>query len=568
MKKSSLSLLLCSLSMVATPAMAQEAFDAPPALRQSVVDDVFEKRVLGQLYPGNRPMIPMDHASPMRVPAMPLSGAVQKVSQPAGARAILKTYTVKAMDTNAPYQSHIEVTDAQGKLLSTLNVGRRIHRLLPSPTRNRLYVLCGGYFGSVWEIDTQRDVVLRKLPSFTPGVSRSPLWNPSEIALSKDGNTLAVGSGKLQTIDLRTGQLQQEVDLPDTGVMISAIAAAGDTFQVKVRMANGAQRAYQLNAADNTLNPSGFASAPNYHPHQVKIQTGTMLAPAASRQLFMASRNADFIRMVDRQTLGTTGILPVDFPVDDLVLSPDRQKLFAYHRRFGQVTVIDLNGRSAHQFSTIKRFRDPRFKRDLQLASAVDSVYLWNGKGDIFAAFSQDTLYPKVGIPFGVKLLPEAERQVWVSRPAHQRFYLRSGSLYSDYLDQGPARSNAGRVALSAPVKDFLMSPDRRSLYALTDEAELIQLDATTRTVQRRLSLGMNPGSVNLTPDGKRLIVADQDRGSLKEVSLGSFKVTREVIMDMADDQVYQITLFDPRLTQVIEVELPRFAENMVRVRS
>ncbi len=567
MKKSSLSLLLCLLSTLATPAVAQ-GFDAPPALRQSVVDDVFEKRVLGQLYPGNRPMIPMDRASDMKAPTVDLKGAVQSVSQPAGANPVLKTYTVKASDANMPYASHIEVKDAQGKVISTLNVGRSIHRLLPSTTRNRLYVLCGGYFGSVWEVDTQRDIVLRKLPSFTPGVSRSPLWNPYDMALSQDGNTLAVGSGKLQTIDLRTGQLQHQVDLPEDGVMISAIAATGNTFQVKVRMASGAQRSYQLNTAEAKLNPSGFSGSTNYHPHQVKVSTGTLTPPAASRQLFMASRNADFIRMVDRQTLGTTGVLPVDFPVDDLVLSPDRQKLFAYHRRFGQVTVIDLNGRSPQQFSTIKRFRDPRFKQDLQLASAVDSVYLWNGKGDTFAAFSQDTLYPKVGIPFGVKLLSEAERQVWVSRPAHQRFYLRAGNLYSDYLDQGPARSNAGRVSLSAPVKDFLMSTDRRSLYALTNQAELVKLDATTQTVQQRLSLGMNPGSISLTPDGKRLIVADQDRGSLKEVSLDSFKVTREVIMDMADDQVYQITLFDPRLTQVIEIELPRFAENMVRVRS
>lgn len=567
MKKSSLSLLLCLLSTAATPALAQ-AFDSPPALRQSVVDDVFEKRVLGQLYPGNRPMIPVDQATSMATPALSLTGAIQTVSQPAGVNPVLKTYAVKAVDANAPYQSHIEIKDAQGKVLSTLNVGRRIHRLLPSPTRNRLYVLCGGYFGSVWEIDTQRDIVLRKLPAYTPGISRSTLWNPYDMALSKDGSTLAVGSGKLQTIDLRTGQLQHEVDLPEAGVMISNIAAAGNTFQVKVRMANGQQSAYQLNTTEAKLEPSGFSGGNAYHPHQVKVRTATMAAPAASRQLFMASRNADFIRMVDRQTLGTTGVLPVDFPVDDLVLSPDRQKLFAYHRRFGQVTVIDLNGRSPHQFSTIKRFRDPRFKRDFELASAVDSVYLWNGKGDIFAAFSQDTLYPKVGIPFGVKLLPEAERQVWVSRPAHQRYYLRAGNLYSDYLEQGPARSNAGRVALSSPVKDFLMSPDRRSIYALTHQAELIKIDATTQAVQQRLALGMNPGSISLSPDGRRLIVADQDRGSLKEVSMSSFKVTREVVMDMADDQVYQITLFDPRLTQIIEIELPRFAENMVRVRS
>lgn len=565
MKKTSLSLLGCLWTLWLLPVGAQ-TLDAPPALRQSVVDNVFEKRLLGRLYPGNRPMIPLGMTQEAHSTHMPPArGAVQSVSQPVTGKAVMKTYAVVPSSTAMPYQSHIEVKDANGTLLATLNVGRQIHRLLPSPTRNRLYVLCGGYFGSVWEIDTQRDIVLRKLPAYTPGVSRAPLWNPYDMALSQDGNTLAVGSGKLQILDLRTGQLRQEVELPQEAVMVTDVAAAGNTFQARLQMANGQTRAYQLK--NDTLVPSGFSGAMAYHPHRVKVRTSSQLAPAASRQLFMASRNADFIRMVDRQTLGTTGILPTDFPVDDLVLSPDRQKLFAYHRRFGQITVFDLNPRSPHQYATIKRFRDPRFKGDFQLASAVDSVYLWNGKGHIFAGISQNTLYPKVGIPFDVKLLPEAEGQVWVSRPAHQRYYVRQGVLFSDYLDQGPTTRPA-RVNLPAQVKDVLMSPDRRFVFVLTEQAELLKLNATTQQILQRLPLGMNPGTVSLSPDGQRLIVADQDKASLREVSLASLKLTREVVMDMGDEQVYQITLYDPRLSQVIEVELPRFAENVVRVRS
>ncbi len=555
-----LSLTLMATLLAPTTAFAQSVSE-PGA--QPLVEQVVEKQLLGQLYPGHRPMISVyQQPTGQFMPVQPAGGRVEFVKQPVATNAVTKTYTV------APgvYQSQIAVQDQKGQTLTHINVGRRISRMVASPANNRLYVLCGGYFGSVWEIDTTRDVVVRKLPTFNPGVSDTPVWNPTDISLSQNGRYLAMGSGKVQVMDTVTGHLAHEFMLPDDALAVTHISpAAADSFRFRVQMKDGGTRGYQL--VDEQLQPSAPAGANPYHPHKIKITTQKFVAPAASRQMFMASRNTDFIRMVDKVDLLSTGLLPVDFPVDDIEISPDRKKLFAYHRRYGQVSIIDLNPRSPYQYSTVKRIRDPRFKDNLQLASAVDSVYLWNGSGKILAGFHQETLYPRIGIPFSVRLMPEAESKVWVSRPAHQRYYVREGKLYSEYLEKGPSRPS-DRVNIGAGVRDIKMSPDKRELYVLTEQAELLRLDTRTREVKQRLALKqMNPGTLAISADGNTLVVTDRNTGLLRKVHTPSF-ATRNIMMDMDAPLSYHITLFDPRLTQVIEVELPRFSEDVVRVRS
>lgn len=489
---------------------------------RDLVDLVLEKRVSGILHEGRYPVINPHQpvTKDFTYPANYLKGAVRSVAQPLhGRQAAQKIYELS--QDPATFQSLIRVTDTKsGQLSSQISVGRRASQVLADPARNRLYVLCGGYFGAIWEIDTIQDIVVRKLPLFKSDSPEMPLWNPQQMALSGDGKSLFVAAGENWKIDLLTGAAQ---------------LAKGTAVAISIA-----------------------------HPLKVKVQTAAGRPPAISNLLFMASRNQDYVRMIDRDTLHTIGILPVDFNVDDVLLTPDRKRLFAYHRRFGQVSVIELSNRSDKRFSVVARYQDPRFKSEqpLRLASAEGQVLLWDGRGATVASFDSQSLYPKVGVPISVRPMSEP---VWVSKPARQRFYIRKGSIYAEYLDEGPSNLPQA-LDLGATVTDMLFSHDRLHLYALTNKQELLAIDPATHQIVQRLALGMNPAYLGLSNDGQKLYVIDRDRGSLKEISTVNLTFKREILIDMGENTPQQITLYEPGLSQVIQVELPRYAHDVVRV--
>lgn len=546
---------------------------------QNLVDLVLEKKVMGQLYSGNRPMINLNNYKVQNyTQSASAQGPMRSVQQPVGPgqRAYMKQYEV--VDKPGHYQSLIQIRElGSGRVRGHISVGRRIQKLIAHPNQHRLYVLCGGYFGSVWEIDTRRDVVLRKLPL---NAEVSPLWNPQDMVLLNDGQTLAVGSGRLHLIDLHQGRLIRDLPLPEQAVEITAMRPLRQNgVGLRVRQHNGSAKAYHYHPDDEMLHAGGGASE-NYHPHKVRVRTAYSPAPAVSRMMFMAGRNTDYISMVDRETLETVGILPLDFNVDDLALSPDRKRLFAYNGRFGQISVIELNPRSEEQFSVIKRFRDPRFKHSppMKLTSAASRVFLWDGVGTVRASFEQDSLYPRVNLPTNVQLREPHER-VWVSMPAHQRYYIREGQLFSEYVGHAP-RALVKPIELGGDVIDIVLSPDRHHMYALLKNPtgieaglnnqqapyELLHLDAETHQVQNRTALDLRPLSLSISNSGERLLVTDADEGLLLTLNAQTLEQSLPRRVDMGREQPYQITLFHPGQTQIIEIELPRYMTDVVRV--
>lgn len=551
-----------------TACLAFSLFNLPAfATTSQLVDLVLEKRVMGDLHSGNRPMINPQHYEAYNFDLAPsqLNAKVSTVNQPVRGQALLKRYEVAPEPEH--YQSLLKIYDGKtGAFRNQVSVGRRIQSLVASPHNNRLYVLCGGYFGSIWEIDTTRDMVVRKLPDFTPAYPTPPLWNPKNMVLMSDGQTLAVGSGKLQLIDLKNGQIKQELELPEGKVEVASLQALpGNALGVGLRDMQGGLHRYQLPANSRGLESGGGAAA-GARALRVQVRTFNANPPAISRLFFMASRNSDYVRMVDRQTLATIGMLPVDFNVDDLVLSQDRKRLFVYNRRFGQVSVIELNTRAPETFSIIKRYQDKRFQADhpMQLGAAAGQVFLWDGDSELVAGFDTTTLYPRIGLPFGVRLNQPNEK-VWVSMPAHQRFYLQEGKLYSEYMDQDPS-ALPQEIKLGAEIIDLQLSQNRRQVYVLTADTELIAIDASTHDIQQRLTLGLNPRYLSVASNDQRLFVIDADQGSVREIKTANFELVRELQLDVGRSQPYQITLYDPRLTQLIEVELPRYLTDVVRV--
>jgi len=565
---------LVAVSLIASGPSARAA-------TSPLVDLVLEKRVIGDLNHAQLPTIDPQHyqTQPFSLSAAQY-GPVHTVVQPLwDTKGVVKRYAVAPEPEH--YQSLIRIYDvATGQKRGQLNVARRIQSMVASPKSNSLYVLCGGYFGSIWEIDTAHDVVKRKLSDFNPEANVSPLWNPKNMALMSDGETLAVGSDRLQLIDVRSGRLLQTLDLPAGAVEVSSLQALpGDVIGVGLRMAQGGYQRYQAlghptasGAVEYALMPGGGAAGARSLWAQVKTYSAP--APGTAQVFFVASRNSDYVRMVDRRSLATVGVLPVDFNVDDMVMSTDRKRLFVYNSRFGQVSVIEMNARSPETFSVIKRFRDKRFQADgtLQLGAAAGQVFLWDGENNILAGFDAFNLYPRMNISFGVKLNPPLSSPVWVSQPAHQRFYTRDGKLYAEYMDADPSELPM-EIALGSPVLQLQLSADRRQLFALTQNHDLVVLNALSpehevlqqRNLQSETE-GMTPRYLAMSSDNSHLFVVDADQGLVRVFQTNDLKYVRAVSWNMGLNQPQQINLYDTRMAQLIQVELPRYLNDVVRV--
>lgn len=528
---------------------------------------VLEKKLLGHLNYQQRPTIQPSQYTTEGFESAHNPLPVQTIKQFHAAPALMKQYEL--VQDPDQYQSLLRVRDlSKNEVRTHISVGRRVERLLADPRRHRLYVLCGGYFGSVWEIDTQRDIVLRKLPLFTPGMHSTPVWNPRQMALTPDGRSLVLASDKIQWVDLASGEVRHELSLPEDYQRVTALQVhSNQHIGLGLAHASGAFKPFQWRADQpEQLQPGGGARADVWHPTRVRLQTAYGNPPPVSRVFFMASRNTDYVRMIDRDSLKTVGVLPLDFNIDDLVLSPDRQRLFVYHQRFGQVSVVELSARTPHQFSVIKRYRDARFlsKTPLQLAAAAGNVFLWDGESQIKASFEAQSLYPRIEVPIQAQLQPR-QAAVGVSFPAHQRFALKDGALFAEYLDQAPSMLPR-HLDLGSDILDMALSPDRLRLYLLTADTEVLVLDASTHQVLKRRQMGQNPRHLSLSSDGRRLLLIDADKGSLRELETQHLRFTREEVLDVGLQQPYQITLYAPADDQVVDVELPRYLKDIVRL--
>lgn len=573
MNKTSLFTRLLAGSLTASSLIASGV--PARAANSPLVDLVLEKRVIGDLSRANLPTIDPENYQTQPFNLSSPSSSAPLVVQPLwDTKGVVKRYDVAPEPEH--YQSLIRIYDAStGAKRGQLSVGRRIQSMVASPKTNSLFVLCGGYFGSVWEIDTVHDVVRRKLSDFSPEAHVSPLWNPKNMALSADGSTLAVGSDRLQLIDVRSGRLLQSLDLPAGAVEVSSLQSlSGGVIGVGLRMAQGGYQRYQVlgQPGNYTLAPGGGAAGARNLSAQVKTYSAP--APGTAQVFFVASRNSDYVRMVDRRSLATVGVLPVDFNVDDMVLSPDRKRLFVYNSRFGQISVIEMNARSPETFSVIKRFRDKRFEGEgkLQLGAAAGQVFLWDGENNILAGFDAFNLYQRMNISFGVKLNPRLSSPVWVSQPAHQRFYSRDGKLYAEYMDADPSELPM-EIALGSPVLQLQLSADRRQVYALTQNHDLVVLNALSpehEVLQRRNlqseTEGMTPRYLAMSLDNRHLFVVDADQGLVRVFQANDLKYVRAVAWNMGLNQPQQINLYDPRQSQLIQVELPRHLNDVVRV--
>jgi YVTN family beta-propeller protein len=90
-------------------------------------------------------------------------------------------------------------------------------------------------------------------------------------------------------------------------------------------------------------------------------------------------------------------------------------------------------------------------------------------------------------------------------------------------------QSLVGRVDTAGVTNHMAeLSADFRKVYVTSsDSNELVVVDATTLTVEKRLAMGKHPTHLALTPDGSKLAVMLEDDGAVAFVDTGSDQVVK-----------------------------------------
>jgi hypothetical protein len=556
--------LLLSVLLLTLPSQAS-------SYPSELVELVLEKKVMGRMLVGNRPVLEPASLKQSAFSSREQPSQYRRKTVAQASRAvpmIHKRYQI--IQNPETFHSLISVTDLDtGREIRRISVGRRALRLVANPSINRIYVLCGGYFGSLWEIDTLHDVVLRKLGTATATQGVTPLWNPEDMALMPNGHTLAVASGQLRLIDLKTGHVQHQLKLPEESVAVMRMYPLSARKLALISQSRDGKPVYHtFDLAQHQFKPVAFLSPPRIEPTVAwgAVARPRYKLPSVPRSTFVASRNNDFIQMLDLHAMTTVGLLPVDFAVDDLLLTSDRRRLFAYHRRFGQISVIELNPDSPHQFSVIQRIRDQRFlstpDKPLYLSESVDQVYLWDRYAKIVAAVDRHSLYVRMNLPFAVKL----DEKVWHSAPAHTRFYVKAGELFAEHVAGGPGTLPA-KIDTGGHLSALVMSPDRRRLYLLQPEQkELVVMDALSRQILKRVPVGKNPSALSVSYRGDRVYVLNADEGTIQVLDAHRLALSASLSLDVGLFQPHILWVYDDALSQLVQIQLPVYLTDVARM--
>ena len=135
------------LSLALSALILSAGTSAAQAYPSNLVELILEKKVMGAMQPGNRPVIRPAKLETQGFSSNPTPHPAPRGTAPQ-AHSLLKNYRI--IEQSSSFHSLVSVTDAKsGQEIHRISVGRRAQRILGNPGTNRLYVLCGGYFGSI-----------------------------------------------------------------------------------------------------------------------------------------------------------------------------------------------------------------------------------------------------------------------------------------------------------------------------------------------------------------------------------------------------------------------------------
>jgi YVTN family beta-propeller protein len=345
--------------------------------------------------------------------------------------------------------------------------------------------------------------------AFASATSGTEYLSPGELAISNDGSKLYIvceRSDELRVIDTRTGNLLRAVRV---GHIPRGVTLSADEKLIFV-----------ANSWDDTVSVIDGQKLKVISSIKVSGEPISIAVNRASTTLFTANRISNDISVIDLASGAEKKRLLAGRGNSYFAIAPDGQKIYATHvypnsgayRKTpeSEITVIDVNNEIVSERKKLQNVagtfhlaisKDGRLGVTAQLhpKNLVPLAHVEHGWvfGNAITLFGTeiggtldvplDELDRYFAMPYGVAITPDKSK-IYVSS----------------------AGADVVSVLETARVKKY--AADRKGPFAN-------DLSASSNYVRGRIAVGKNPRSIVLSPDGKKLFVANRMDDSISVVS-------------------------------------------------
>ena len=360
----------------------------------------------------------------------------------------------------------------------------------------------------------------------TCGAQPKPRYpSPIEMAMSSDGSTLYVvceGTDELAVVDARSGSVLRRIGV---GRVPKGVALSPD-----------GRRAYVVNSWSDDVSEIDLTSFKVVRTLRTGFEPTSAITDRPGAFLYTANRISNDVSVIDLKSGAEIKRLLAGRGASYLALSPDGARIY-----------------STHIYPNLGKFRTPSQSEitviDTARQMVVDRYGLYNAAGIFHAAMSRDG---RLGVAAELRpknLVPLAHVQHgWVMGNTIAVFGSDAGELVQlpiDELDR-----------YYTPPFSVVIAPDKSVVYISTTGSDSVtvidvprmltfirsltpaqrktvanDLSASANYVAGRIPVGVAPKGMALSPEGRRLYVANRNADTISVVDTAARKVVRTIAL-------------------------------------
>lgn len=462
----------------------------------------------------------------------------------------IKTFSI--VNEKDEFNSSVLVTDDKNNEIKRISVGRQAIKIIKSNKNNHLFVLCSGYFGSVWEIDPNISQVIKKY---------STSWNPSDISLSLDGKNLYVVSGKIQKFSTENDVITEPI-IPNDIRYFNSINILSESSMILGGInKEGIQVNFTLDNNSSKLNES-YNQAIISPSKEQNVNTEFKSISNAKDMSIIYSRNNDFLYLFSTTSGKMECIIPLDSKIDEVMMLPHLNKALVLHRLIGQISVIDLGQYTNTQYSVYARIIDERLKDQTNsFVFDANKVYIKSDNSQEGYIDTDNLLrytYPVVEIPFN-----KGKEYFKIAKLAGKRYSVKNNQLFYEELndnDKNPVRkirfNNFGNT-----VGGIDISSDSKLIYFTDFSQNLVYvLDTFTNKVINQFNTGSEPSETFL--QGDNLYVLNKGDQTISTIDINTGQTINIHRLKIDNNNLSIIKLYDKTFDQILKITLAPDVEN------